>query len=106
MIEKLQEQGDSQTGTLSFLWQGMNISLATTVDLEGSRFLRLRMGGVGAAVHITDSLTGNWTISIRAESSQGVGVLSQDAASICVGPALNATASVTDAIPDLEPSDE
>jgi len=53
------------------------------------------VGGVGAAVLITESITESWTISIQAESSLGVGVLTEDDASICVGAARAVTGSAT-----------
>lgn len=95
MTKKLPELKSFSIDGLTFPWQGTNISLGMTVGSEGNRYLTVRVGGVGAAVRITDSPTGNWTILIQAESSQGVGVMSQDGVSICVGPAQSATASAT-----------
>ena len=91
MIENLRKTEGSTTDALTFQSQDMNIFVEMTAPPGESKCLTLRVGGVGVAVRITDSPMGNWTISIQAESSQGVGVMSQDAASISVGPAPSAT---------------
>jgi hypothetical protein len=97
VIEKLQKVDGFTTDALSFRSRGMNIYLETIAAPGAKKCVRLRVGGVGAAVLITESITENWTISIQAESSQGVGVLSEGGASICVGPAQNAIESDTTA---------
>lgn len=91
MIELRRAHADILIDEVSLAMQGTNIYLDVTALSSGKKYLRLRVGGVGAAVHITDWPMGSWTISVQAESSQGVGVLSQDAVSICVGPAQSAT---------------
>lgn len=91
MIQILQTRWTSKTEEVSLVIRGINISLAATSDLEGNRSLKLRMGGVGAAVLITDSPMESATISIVDESTLGVGVSIQGDASIYVGRVPNAT---------------
>jgi hypothetical protein len=69
---------------------GMNISLVAIVEPGGKRFLTVKVDDAGAVVHFMVSPTENSIISIQAQRFQGVGVLSQEGASICVGPVENA----------------
>jgi hypothetical protein len=91
VIEIKRVSGGIWTDEVSLAMQGMNIYMAVTADREGNKSLCLRVGGVGDAVLITDSPTGNWTISRVAESSRGAGVSSWEGASICAGAARNVT---------------
>lgn len=74
MIETLHEHETSSTSVVTFLWLGMNISMAMMFESDGNKYLRIVPSGVLAAMPTLTGRAVNYIISKAGTVPRDAGV--------------------------------